>query len=184
MNDSGDSTLAVTDGDSANASEPPERLSLVIVHEAGDWSAFAALEDAIEKVAAALAAHPECSGELEGEATVVLGDDAMVRTLNKAYRGRDKPTNVLSFPFQAPPGAEHGGVLGDVVLAGETVAREAAERGILPVHHLQHLVAHGLLHLMGHEHETDGEAEIMERIEIETLATLGIADPYASAEIE
>ncbi len=70
------------------------------------------------------------------------------------------------------------------MLAAETVAREAAERGIPPVHHLQHLVIHGLLHLLGFEHETDAEAEDMERLETEILATLAIADPYASAGIE
>jgi probable rRNA maturation factor len=184
MNDPGDSTLAASADDSSAGSEPPERLSVVIVNEAGDWSAFAAPERAIETAAAALAEHSGCGRAHGAEASVVLGDDALVRALNQSYRGKDKPTNVLSFPFQVPPGGAHNGILGDVVLAAETVAREAAERGIPPVHHLQHLVIHGLLHLLGFEHETDAAAENMERLETEILATLAIADPYAFAGIE
>lgn len=184
MNDPGDSTLTASAEDSPAGSEPPERLSVVIVHEAGDWSAFAASERAIETAAAALAEHSGCGRARGAEASVVLGDDALVRTLNHTYRGMDKPTNVLSFPFQVPPGGARNGILGDVVLAAETVAREAAERGIPPVHHLQHLVIHGLLHLLGFEHDTDAEAEMMERLETEILATLAIADPYESGGIE
>ena len=184
MNDPGDSTLTASAEDSPSGSEPPERLSVVIVHEAGDWTAFAASERAIGDAAAALAEHSRCGGARGAEASVVLADDALVRTLNQTYRGKDKPTNVLSFPFQVPPGGDRNGILGDVVLAAETVAREAAERGIPPVHHLQHLVIHGLLHLLGFEHDADPEAEMMERLETEILATLGIADPYASRGIE
>ena len=112
---------------------------------------------------------------------MVLGSDAMLRGLNRTYRGKDAPTNVLSFPF-TPRGAADtadGRYLGDVVLAAETVLREAAERGTAPAHHLQHLVVHGLLHLLGYDHETDTEAAEMERLETEILASLGIADPYA-----
>ena len=184
MNDPGDSTLAASASDSSADSEPPERLSVVIINEAGDWSAFAAAERAIERAAAALADHPRCGRARGAEASVVLGDDALVCMLNRTYRGKDKPTNVLSFPFQVPSGAGPDATLGDVVLAAETVAREAAERGIPPVHHLQHLVIHGLLHLLGFEHDTDAEAEMMERLETEILATLAIADPYASCGIE
>ncbi len=184
MNDPGDSTLAALASDSATDAEPPERLTVVVVNEAGDWSAFAASERVIEEAAAALADHSSCRHTQGAEATVVLGDDALVRALNKTYRGKDKPTNVLSFPFQVPPGGARNGILGDVVLAVETVACEAAERGIPPAHHLQHLVIHGLLHLLGFEHETDFDAENMEQLETEILATLGVADPYASAGIE
>lgn len=182
MNDPGDSALPADD--SPAGSEPPERLTIVVVHEAGDWIAFAPSERAIEAAAAALVRHSACRRARGAEASVVLGDDALVRTLNQTYRGKDKPTNVLSFPFQVPPGGVRNGILGDVVLAAETVVREAAERGIPPVHHLQHLVIHGLLHLLGFEHDTDAEAETMERLETEILATLAIADPYASGGIE
>jgi probable rRNA maturation factor len=111
----------------------------------------------------------------------VLADDRIVRELNAAYRGKDAQTNVLSFPFQPPPGGvpEDRPYLGDVVLAAETVVLEAAERGIAPTAHLQHLVVHGLLHLLGFDHASDSEAERMEQLEAEILATLGIANPYA-----
>ena len=106
-----------------------------------------------------------------------------MRRLNAAYRAKDTPTNVLSFPYQAPPGSEEdvegARYLGDVVLAEETVAREAAERAIPPADHLQHLVVHGLLHLLGHDHAEDAEALRMEAIETAVLAGLGIADPHA-----
>ena len=98
MNDPGDSTLAASASDRSADSDPPERLSVVIVNEAGDWSAFAARERAIESAATALADHPRCGPARGAEANVVFGDDALVRTLNRTYRGKDKPTNVLSFP--------------------------------------------------------------------------------------
>ena len=109
----------------------------------------------------------------------MLGSDALVRRLNRSYRGKDAATNVLSFPFQRPPGAgpEDGTDLGDVVLAAETVRLEARERGIEPRHHLQHLVVHGLLHLLGYDHQTDTAAEEMERLETEILATIGDLGP-------
>jgi probable rRNA maturation factor len=176
-------------GDSASLSsqpveapepEPPSRLRLSIVREDGDWRSFGTPEPAIETAAAALARQPRSGLARDGEASIVLGSDALVQRLNRSYRSKDAPTNVLSFPYQRPPGAADDGYLGDVVLAVETVLREAAERGIEPAQHLQHLVVHGLLHLLGHDHGTDAEAEAMERLETEILATLGIADPYAA----
>lgn len=155
---------------------------LDIVHEAGDWAKVAGVDAAVTATGQALARQ---AGVLRRpcEACVALSDDSQVRELNKAYRGKDKPTNVLSFPAGAPAGS--GDVpqqLGDIILALETVVREAEELGIPPRHHLQHLVVHGLLHLIGYEHETDEEAQRMEALEIEILATLGIANPYLVAE--
>jgi len=117
------------------------------------------------------------------EISVKLSDDAEVRTLNAAYRGKDKPTNVLSFPMLSPqelvsPPA-HGGLLGDIVLAYETCAREAAEKGIAVADHASHLIVHGTLHLLGHDHDEDARAETMEDIERMALGHIGIADPYA-----
>jgi probable rRNA maturation factor len=181
MNDPGDSTLQSAADDSAADSEPPEPLAISIVAEAGDWSAFPSAEARIAEAARAVAYHPRCVGAQGAAATVVLGDDALVRSLNATYRRQDKATNVLSFSFDVGRGAGLLG-LGDVVLAAETIAREAEEQSVPPVHHLQHLVVHGLLHLLGFEHDTDARAEDMETVEIEILAGLGVADPYAPAE--
>lgn len=186
MNDPGDSTpssslSSLTDSGPAEA-EPPERISVTILNEGGDWSAISACEDAIAEAAAALARHPGCRAARGREACVVLANDALLRSLNRSYRGKDAPTNVLSFPFQGPPGGGEVRHLGDVVLAAETVRKEAAEQAVAPAHHLQHLVVHGLLHLLGFDHDTTARAEAMERLEAQILATLGIADPYAVAE--
>jgi probable rRNA maturation factor len=180
--------------------EPPERLSVTILEVSGDWSRFTSRDEAIASAAAAVARNPQCAQARDAEVCVVLADDALLRSLNRAYRGKDAPTNVLSFPFQAAPGAaesrERPGAaeprhlgpsaaepshLGDVVLAAETVRREAAGQGIPPAHHLQHLVVHGLLHLLGFDHDTEAQAEAMERLEAQILATLGVPDPYAAA---
>jgi probable rRNA maturation factor len=118
------------------------------------------------------------------EIAIVLADDSEVRGLNARWRGIDKPTNVLSFPALDPDtlAAQPSGMpvlLGDVVLAFETCAREAAEQGKGLAEHLAHLVVHGTLHLVGYDHETDEDAEVMEPLETRVLASLGIADPYA-----
>jgi probable rRNA maturation factor len=113
------------------------------------------------------------------EISLVLADDATVRALNKRWRGKDTATNVLSFASGDPPTPPHPTLLGDVVLAYETVAREAAEQGKDLADHLAHLVAHGVLHLLGFDHEKDREARRMEALERRVLAGLGVADPYA-----
>jgi probable rRNA maturation factor len=163
-----------------DADEPPLRgdwLTVDVVPDAGDWSAFADIEHHVVSAAAALAAHAAFAGHTTSTACIALSDDENVQSLNATYRGKNKPTNVLSFP--AGSGPRDGVIpLGDVVLAGETVAREAQEQGIKPLQHLQHLVVHGLLHLLGFDHETEDEATEMEALEIEVLASLGIPNPY------
>lgn len=119
------------------------------------------------------------------ELCLLLEDDAAVRTLNAQYRGKDKPTNVLSFPqtdFTAPlPAPETGPLpLGDIVMAYETVARESAAQGKAFEDHCLHLAVHGILHLLGYDHESEAEAAVMESLEIEILGRIGIENPYAS----
>lgn len=114
------------------------------------------------------------------EVSVVLTDDAEQRELNRQWRGFDKSTNVLSFP-QIEPFAPVSGLLGDITLARETVEKEAEEMGISFEAHFTHLVVHGFLHLLGYDHIEEEDAEEMEGLETEILATLGIADPYADS---
>lgn len=119
----------------------------------------------------------------DAEVGVLFADDAFVRDLNARWRGQDKPTNVLSFPAAAPevrdPAAHGPHALGDIVLAYETVAREAREAGKPFDHHAAHLLVHGFLHLLGYDHESDADAALMEAREARILETLDIPDPYA-----
>ena len=116
---------------------------------------------------------------------IVLADDGFLRELNRTYRGQDAPTNVLAFEGSDPidpnpidPIPEEAWQLGDVVLARETIAREASAQAKRFADHAVHLTVHGVLHLLGHDHGTDAEARQMEALEIEILEVLGIADPY------
>nr|WP_181701737.1 rRNA maturation RNase YbeY [Chthonobacter albigriseus] len=113
------------------------------------------------------------------EVSVLLTDDASVRVLNREHRGIDKPTNVLSFPQDDPDADAYGPLLGDIVVAHETVVREAIDGGLPFSHHLTHMIVHGFLHLVGYDHMQDDEAEEMERLETDILAALDIPDPYA-----
>lgn len=112
------------------------------------------------------------------ELSIVLTDDAEQRILNRDWRGIDKSTNVLSFP-QIEPFTPVMGLVGDIILAHETLTREAEEQGVSFDDHFTHLVVHGFLHLLGYDHLTDGEALVMEGLETQILASLGVADPYA-----
>lgn len=116
------------------------------------------------------------------EISIVLTDDAEQRELNRDWRGKDAPTNVLSFP-QIEPFAPIFGILGDITLARETVAREAEEQATPFDHHFTHLVVHGFLHILGYDHIKDDEALQMEGLETQILAKLGIDDPYADESI-
>ena len=119
----------------------------------------------------------------EAELAVMLTDDAGIRTLNRNWRGIDRPTNVLSFPALQPTGPQGSDdaprMLGDIAIAYETTRREADAEQKPFDHHLSHLAVHGFLHLVGYDHERDEEAETMEEIEREILSQLGIPDPYA-----
>jgi probable rRNA maturation factor len=112
------------------------------------------------------------------ELSIVLSSDADVRILNRDYRGKDTATNVLSFPSGLSADLSGTDMLGDVILAFETVSMEATRDGKSLEAHLRHLVVHGVLHLLGYDHETEDEATEMERREVEILGGFGISDPY------
>ncbi len=118
-------------------------------------------------------------GDAMGEAqlTVRVVDEDEIRELNATYRGKDYATNVLSFPFEAPPGVELP-LLGDIIVCAAVVAREAAEQDKPLEAHWAHMVIHGTLHLLGYDHIKEAEAEEMEGLEIRLLADLGYANPY------
>ena len=149
----------------------------------GEWE-----ELATRTVDATIAVAPELANR-RLVASLLFTVDEEIHALNREWRGKDKPTNVLSFPMLArkellalaPDGPPEmlGHALGDLALAHETCAREAAEKGIPLDHHAAHLLVHGLLHLAGHDHEiSTADAEAMEALEIEALAKMHIADPY------
>jgi len=147
------------------------------------WAAEADADAVIHRAIEAAAAMVD-SDTGDAELAIMLTDDAGIRTLNQNWRGIDKPTNVLSFPaLQPPEGVDEPDdmprMLGDIAIAYETTRREADEEDKPFANHLSHLAVHGFLHLVGYDHEKDDEAEEMEALEREILATLGIADPYA-----
>lgn len=151
-------------------------LEIAFSVNAGDWP------DGLEPIAntAILAALKQSKAKVKGvaEVSVVLTDDEEQHELNRQWRGVDKSTNVLSFP-QIEPFGPVMGLLGDITFAYETVGQEAEEMGISLEAHFTHLVVHGFLHLLGYDHIEDDEALVMEGLETQILATLGIADPYA-----
>jgi probable rRNA maturation factor len=145
-------------------------------------------QSAMAAFRAAAPVLPQGEVKAEAEASVVLSNDARVRMLNAAWRGKDEATNVLAFPAmdltEAPPAERSPLMIGDVIVAFETAAAEATLEGKDLADHLCHLVVHGILHLFGHDHRTENEAEDMERLEVAVLASLGVADPYAVASID
>jgi len=113
-----------------------------------------------------------------GELVVLLTDDIAMQKLNRDWRGIDKPTNVLSFPATTPASGVQTAMLGDIVIAFETLDRESRAESMTFLHHLSHLAVHGFLHLMGYDHQIDSDADAMERIEVAILDRLQIPDPY------
>lgn len=113
----------------------------------------------------------------QAELVIRIVDEDEITRLNRDYRGKDRPTNVLSFPFEAPPPVETD-LIGDLVICAPVVAREAAEQGKLAEAHWAHMVVHGVLHLLGYDHLEDAEADEMEALETRLMADLGYPDPY------
>lgn len=152
---------------------PAPAIEIVIASER--WGEAPAAEKMVRR---AITEAAGAVSTIKGELAIVLTDDSAIRALNREWRGQDRPTNVLSFPAAEPqPGTPV--LLGDIVIAYETVAREALAEGKPFMHHLAHLAVHGFLHLLGHDHETDREAQAMETMETAILARLDIPDPYA-----
>ena len=156
--------------------------SIDIVRESPLW------EEAPEVDAAIRRAIAEASADVstkDAELAIVLTDDSRIRALNRVWRGLDKPTNVLSFPAEDRSGGEGApALLGDIVIAYETTKREALAQDTPFLHYLTHLTVHGFLHLRGYDHETEDEAEIMERLERQILARLDIPDPYSARDAD
>ena len=162
----------------ARASKPSRTIDVILATPR--WTRALRTPAAIVR-RAALAALDGTRGEVE--MSVMLTTDAAVRDLNATYRGQDKPTNVLSFPVDPPAQGRKTvrgpKMLGDVAIAYGVLTREAKAEGKTLKNHLSHLVVHGVLHLLGYDHEGDADARTMERLETKLLARLGIADPYA-----
>jgi probable rRNA maturation factor len=152
-----------------------------IIIAAECWNGASGADAIIRR--AVMAAAAAVTIDTDAELAVMLTDDAGIRTLNRNWRGIDKATNVLSFPALQPERPRTDGdppqMLGDIAIAYETTRRESEEESKPFDHHLSHLAVHGFLHLIGYDHETDQEAEIMENLERDILARLQIPDPYA-----
>jgi probable rRNA maturation factor len=151
-----------------------DRLKIDVLVEDGPWprTCKALARRAAAEAAAALSTKP-------AELAIVLTDDSAIRLLNRDWRGVDAPTNVLSFPTRNVAGDPP--LIGDIVLAYETIAREAHAQDKPFAHHLAHLVVHGFLHLIGYDHEREADAAAMEQTEREILHRLAIPDPYRHA---
>ncbi|MGY5807068.1 rRNA maturation RNase YbeY [Rhizobium sp. LEGMi198b] len=160
-------------------------LDIQISVEEGGWPSEEALQALAERVLGAAAAYLEKYEKqpfpkMAPELSLVFTDDASIREINAEWREQDKATNVLSFPaFPLAPGGRPGPMLGDIIIAKETVEREAVELEKSFDDHLTHLMVHGFLHLFGYDHMNNSEAEIMEGLETRILAELGLSDPYA-----
>ena len=160
-------------------------IHIDILIEADGWADEASLRRLSERAIEAAWKELDHGEQPESELSLVFTDDARIKELNNDWREKDKPTNVLSFPaFLLKRGQKPGPMLGDFVIARETVMREAIDEEKPFDDHLTHLVIHGFLHLLGYDHISDDEAEEMENLERKILARLAIADPYALSVID
>ena len=156
-------------------------LTIVLSVEDEAWSGagLGDLETFLAETLKTAAAHAGFEDGLSTEVSVTLTSDEDVREINREWRDKDRPTNVLSFPMMdLEPGERPGPLLGDLVLAFETCAREASSEGKSFADHFRHLLVHGFLHCLGHDHVEDEDAEAMEALEVRILSAFSIADPY------
>ncbi len=153
--------------------------SIDIQRQSPLWKAQPLAEQTVR--AAIAAAHATVS-TADGELSILLTDDSTVRDLNREWRGIDKPTNVLSFPGAKVNGGAR--ILGDIVIAYETLARECDDEDRIFLHHLAHLTVHGFLHLVGYDHQTDAQAEAMEALESKIMMRLKMPDPYLGRDLD
>lgn len=154
-------------------------LDVQIADELEGWAAYLPTDDELQHWATA--ALQERTEFTEPELTIRLVHNDESQELNRDYRGKDKPTNVLSFPFDAPPEVPIE-LLGDLIICAPVVQAEASEQGKTPQAHWAHMVVHGCLHLLGYDHIKDDEAETMENLERQIMAALGFSDPYSDDE--
>ena len=157
-------------------------LEADISFECESWSLINHLDQLVDDALKATVLEAKKKLLDGAEVSLLFCDDARIRELNREWRGLDKPTNVLSFPAVPADRLATSPLLGDIAVAFETVSRESKDEGKTLSHHTSHMIVHGLLHLLGYDHETDEEAEEMEALERAALARLGIADPYAATE--
>lgn len=149
-------------------------LDIVVRIECPAWrSAWPRLSSEARRFLAATALRPEFHPPPHGEIAIVFADDERLRALNAQFRGKDRPTNVLSFPDAAAP-------LGGIALAYETLQAEASAQRKQFVNHAKHMILHGFLHLLDYDHQTKRQARLMERLEIAILSDMGIPNPYST----
>lgn len=153
-------------------------LAVDVMVESDLWATQPESATIVDRAIAAAARCLPAQRPAEGELAVVLADDATVRALNRHWRAIDAPTNVLSFPARRPAIGRTSALLGDIVIAFETMTREAAAENKPFAHHLAHVAVHGFLHLLGYDHQSDDAAGTMERLERRVLALLDVPDPY------
>jgi probable rRNA maturation factor len=162
-----------------------EAVKLEVIVRSALWQKRRTAKSVIKK---AISAAAQAASTAPAELAIVLSNDSGIQALNRDWRGKDQPTNVLSFPAAPIQSARKGSsksrvpppYIGDIVIAYQTTAREAVADGKPFDHHLAHLAVHGYLHLLGYDHENDRDAEIMERLERRILKRLAVPDPYAS----
>lgn len=156
-------------------------LVIDIARDSVRWDGLGDAEALVDRAIAGAVSTAGLVHAPGAELSVVLTDDAGIMALNATWRGKDTPTNVLSFPAADPAAAARSPLLGDIILAYETLDREAREAGRPLADHFTHLLVHGFLHLFGYDHDTRAKADSMEALETAILAGLGLGDPHADA---